>query len=121
MKHPRALRRSFHIKVMSVGVVAQPLPELGSGREMFLKDISDKEVWKKTSYNQNFSDNVVLNSELMAEIGGWRERVTYNTLTFSGISEQLANYCDLENFVSGRLMFTYESYGEIRGDKKSNF
>ena len=47
-----------------------------------------------------------------------RERLHDNTLTFSGISEQLANYY---NLLSGRIFFTYESYGERGSDTKSKF
>ena len=77
---------------MFMGVVTKPLPELGFDGIIFLKDISEKKVWKKTSYNQHFSDDTILNSELMAKIGGRREIVHGNTLTFSGLSQQLTNY-----------------------------
>ena len=43
------------------------------------------------------------------------------TLIFYGISKQMDNYYGLDNLVSDRLMFTYESYGEICGDNKSKF
>ena len=76
---------------------------------------------EKDKLQSAFPDNAILNSELMAKIGGWRERIHDNTLTFSGLSEHLANYYDLDDFVSGRLTLTYASYGERGSDKKSIF
>ena len=76
---------------------------------------------KKTSYNQWFSDNSILNFELMTKIGGWKTRIHDRTLTFYGFSQQLANHYYLDNVVYGRLTFMYANYGERGGDKKSNF
>ena len=47
----------------------------------------------------------------MEKIGGLKERIHDNTLTFSRLAEQLANDYNLDDFVSGRLTFTYASYG----------
>ena len=57
----------------------------------------------------------------MGEIGGWREIIHDNTLTFSVLAEKLANWYNLDTFVSSRQTFTYASYGERGSDKKSNF
>ena len=55
----------------------------------------------------------------MANIGGWRERVHYNTLIFSKIPKQPANHYDLGNFVSVHLMFMCKGYGDMYNKKKS--
>ena len=78
-------------------------------------------MWKNTSYNQRLSDTAILNTELIAKQCGFRERVHENTHTFSGISEQLSNYYDLDDFVSGRIMFTYDSHGERDSERNSKF
>ena len=57
----------------------------------------------------------------MENFGGWRERIHDSTLTFSGLYEQLANYYNLDKVVSGRITFTYASYGKRGGDKKNKF
>ena len=49
MKCPIAISHQFPVKVMFMGVVARTLPELGFDRRIFLKGISEKKVWKKTS------------------------------------------------------------------------
>ena len=81
--------------------------------------ISEKLFWKKTSYNQHFSDDAILNAGVMENIGGWRERVYYNTLVFSKIPKQPANHYDLGNFMSVHLMFMCKGYGGI-GDKNKS-
>ena len=91
MKRPRVLRCHFPLKVMFMESVVQHLPELGFDGIILLKSISEKKVWKKTSYNHHFSDNAILNSKLMENIVRWREIVHDNTLAFSGIAEQIAN------------------------------
>ena len=48
-----------------------------------------------------------------------REILHNQTLTFYEISQQLANYYDLDNFVFDSINFMYEGYGERGGDKKS--
>ena len=48
VKRPRVLSRRFPVKVMFMGVVAKPLPELGFDGIIFLKRISEKKLWKKT-------------------------------------------------------------------------
>ena len=68
VNHPRALSRSFTVKVMFMGVFLKPLPEFGFGRRIFLKRISEKKVWKKKCYDQSFSDNAILNSEIMEKL-----------------------------------------------------
>ena len=65
-------------------VVAKPLPELGFDGRIFLERISERKVRKKTCYNQRFSDNAIINSELIEEIGGWRKKIHDNALNFSG-------------------------------------
>ena len=42
-------------------------------------------------------------------------------INFYGMDEKLDNYYNLDDFVSFRLMFTYESYVERDGDKESKF
>ena len=121
VKRPRALSCRFSVKVMFMGVAVKPLPELGFYGRILLRRISERKVCKKTSYNQGFSDNSILNSEIMGEIGGWREIIHNNTLTFYGLAEQLDNYCNLDDFVSDCLTFTYVSYVERGGDNKIKF
>ena len=104
-----------------MGVVAKNLPELRFYGRISLKRISERKVWKKTSYIQCFPDIAILNSELMSKIGGWREIIHNNTLTFYGLAEQLDNYCNLDDFVSDCLTFTYVSYVERGGDNKIKF
>ena len=70
VKRPRALSRRFPVKVMFVGVVVKPLPEHGFDGRILLERIPERKVWKKTSYNQRFSENAILNSELMEKIDG---------------------------------------------------
>ena len=53
----------------------------------------------------------------MVKIGKWIERLHDNALTFSRIYQRMANYYDLYNFVSSRIIFTYDSYRERYGDK----
>ena len=53
----------------------------------------------------------------METIGGWSEIVHENTLICFEISKHLVNKFDLGNFVSFRIMFTYNMFGEM-GDKK---
>ena len=44
-----------------------------------------------------------------------------NTLNFSGISYYMSKHYELDNFLSGRLIFSYESYGDMLGDNKIKF
>ena len=53
--------------------------------------------------------------------GGERECMMTHTLNFSEISKQMANHYGFEFFVSGHLIFTYESYVERGGDEKIKF
>ena len=95
---------------MFMGGFARPIPELGFDGRIFLKRISERKVWKKTSYNQCFSNNPILNNELMVRIGICKARIHDNTLTFSGLSQQLSNHYDLNIFLYGHLTFTRASY-----------
>ena len=72
VKLPRALSCRFPVRVIFMGVVATPLPEIGFDGRIFLKRISERKAWKKTSYNQSLPENENLNSSLMKKIGGWR-------------------------------------------------
>ena len=101
VKLPRALSRRFPIKVMFMGIVAKPLHEIGFDGGIFLKRITERKVWKKTSYNQNFSDNAIINSEIIGKIGVWREIIHDNTLTFSVLYQQLDNHYKLDYLLSG--------------------
>ena len=102
-----------------MGVVVQPLPELVFDGSILMKRISEKKVGKKV-YNQSFSDNAILNYEQMGGNGGQRVRVHDNTLTFSGLYQQMAGYYELDYFMSICIMFTYKSYRDRVIDKKSN-
>ena len=64
----------------------------------------------KTIQNQIFLDDAILNTGPMVKIGGWRERVHDNALTFSEISKQLANLYDLDYFVYVHIMFAKYSH-----------
>ena len=44
-----------------------------------------------------------------------------NTLNFDGMSYHMSNHYELDNILSGRLIFSYESYGDRLGDNKSKF
>ena len=48
VKRPRVLSCRFLVKMTFMGVVTKPLPEIGFDGIIFLKDISEKKVWKKT-------------------------------------------------------------------------
>ena len=83
--------------------------------------ISEKLFWKRTSYNQQFSDDAILNAGIMANIYGWRERVHYITLIFSKISKQPANHYELGNVLSVHIMFMCKGCGDMGDKKKSKF
>ena len=67
VKGPRLFSRRFPIKMIFLGVVTQPLPKLGFEGRLLLRRIPEKRVRKKTTYNQSFSDNSILKSELTAK------------------------------------------------------
>ena len=67
---------------MYVGLFVWPLHEIFFDSKIFQKSKSEKKVCKKKIYNQLLSDDAIINTEIMKNIGGWRERVHYNTLTF---------------------------------------
>ena len=75
----------------------------------------------KDKLQSEFSDDAILNTGIMANIGIWREIVHYNTLIFYKISKHPANNCDLDNFVSVHIMFMYKSYENMCNKKKRKF
>ena len=110
--HHSLIFRSL-VKVVFMGAINRPILEIGFDKSILLKSISDKKVWKKTSYNQHFLGDTFLDAEITGIFGRWRNRFYKSTLTFSEMYKQLANNYNLEGFLSFCIMLTYESYGEM--------
>ena len=87
VKRLRYFSHRFPVKAVFMEVVVQPLPEISFDGRIFLKRISAKKKWKKTSYNKRFSYDDILNAEIMAKIGVWRDKLHYKILAFSVIAQ----------------------------------
>jgi hypothetical protein len=100
--------RRFVTKVMFMGVVAPPHPEHDFDGKIFLKRVSKDEYCKKTSYQQNFSDNYHVN-QLLRD-GEWMETCYLPDMCPRHLFEAIKDTYDLEDDIVYDLVVSYKTY-----------
>ena len=105
--------RRYPVKVMYLGVVANPQEERNFDGRVYLKRVSNQVTATRRSTNQRFSDDVDVNTAIMN--GEWTEVVTLNMRAEEAL-DAISQHYDLDEYVAERLKMNYVSY--TRNGKK---
>ena len=115
ISRPKIRSRIHPVKVMYLGVVGCPcMDHLFDGRIM-LERVRSRNVLTRVSHNHNFCFDVHVNELLKDGPQSWH--VLYdNSMDMNALSEKVSEQYDLDQFVAGRLQFSYKGY--TRGGKE---
>ena len=106
-RKPKMRSRRYPVKVMYLGVVANPQEEHNFDGRVYLKRVSNQVTTTRRSTNQRFSDDIDVNTALMK--GEWTEVVTNNMRAPEAL-ETISQHYDLDEYVAERLTMKYVSY-----------
>ena len=106
-RKPKMRSRRYPVKVMYLGVVANPQEEHNFDGRVYLKRVSNQVTATRRSTNQRFSDDVDVNTALMK--GEWTNVVTNNMRAPEAL-ETISQHYDLDEYVAERLTMKYVSY-----------
>ena len=111
---PTTLSRRNSIKSMSIGIVANPVPEHDFDGKIFLRRISKKDKYKKKSHPQNFTANASLNGLLK---DGERKQLVVNEdgMRLTHLRESIADNYFLDGETTDNLVLRY--YLDSSSDK----
>ena len=112
-RKPKMRSRRYPVKVMYLGVVANPQEERNFDGRVYLKRVSNQVTATRRSTNQRFSDDVDVNTAIMN--GEWTEVVTLNMRAEEAL-DAISQHYDLDEYVAERLKMNYVSY--TRNGKK---
>jgi hypothetical protein len=107
-KRPSIRSRRYPVKVMYLGVVAQPRTEHSFDGRILLERVSRRKKLVRSSRNKRFSVDVHVNEEIVA--GKWKERFVMEDTTTIEVLEMIADVYDLDEFVSDRLELVYVTH-----------
>jgi len=100
---PKMRSRRYPIKTMFMGCVGRPRKDKNFDGKIFLERISETslvtEQTRKTA-NQNFSDDVLVNSEI--KNGAWRQYFVED-MTFGELTMLMGEHYDLDEHIFERL------------------
>ena len=99
--------RRCPVKVMCLGVVADPQEEHEFDGRVCMERVSNQKTATRRSTNQRFSDDVHVNTAMMN--GDWRELLT-EEMKVEEAMEMVSQTCDLDEHVSERLKMNCKSY-----------
>ena len=114
---PKIRSRRFPVKSMFLGVVGRPNEEHNFDGKILLKRVSEEVEMKQNSTNQNFTDDVLVNSDLKS--GGWKEVIDDLNITPHDATDLIADAYGLEDAVRTRLIFQYSTFIGNSGNKKT--
>ena len=113
--HPKIISRRFPVKAMFLGVVARPQVRNNFNGKILLERISQQEKVKRNSTNQNFSDDVIINTQIKS--GEWKQYYV-DGLTCSEFKVVIGATYGLEQFVIDRLELCYCTFIGDKGNNK---
>ena len=112
---PKVLSRRFPIKSMFLGCIGRPRPDKGFDGKILLERISETTVVTKMTANQNFSDDVLINSEIKQ--GKWKD-LYVDGMPIGELRDLIEEHYCLDGFVGNRLDFVYRQLVGDRGNTK---
>ena len=98
---PKMRSRQYPVKVMFMGVVANPIPCHNFSGKIHLEHISKQKTTTAMSHHQRFSDNIHVN--ILIKKGGWKAIVDIE-LTIYNNAVMVGEFDDLEDAVIESLI-----------------
>ena len=88
---------------MLLGVIARPNNDRGFSRKILLERVSEDYTLICGAQNQNFSDDVLVNSHL--KNNGWQEVLPGEEITYREMNNIVSEAFGIEDAVSDRIVF----------------
>jgi hypothetical protein len=107
-KRPRIRSRRYPVKVMFLGVVANPQPEHDFDGRIAIERVSQQKIISRSSRNKRFSVDVLV-VEAIAR-GEWREQLITPGMLVDDLLESMKTQYDLDEYVSDRLVIGYHTH-----------
>ena len=117
-RRPKIRSRRYPVKVMYLGVVANPNEEKDFDGRIYLERVSRQKTVTRASRNSRFSVDVLVNQALVD--GAWKDivREEENCTTVLDLKEKVSDMYDLDEYVASRLTFSYHTYVGANRTKK---
>ena len=121
---PKIRSRRYPVKVMYLGVVAQPRPDKSFNGRIMLKRVANTKKVEAKTRNELFSTDVKINCAIRYgdELGhkDWYD-LHANGMTAEDLCDSIAQFYELSEFVSERLEFHFPDYNENGEEKKGQY
>jgi hypothetical protein len=106
-RRPKIRSRRYPVKVMFLGVVANPQPEKNFDGRVLLECVSRQKIVGRATRNKRFTEDVLANEAIST--GQWHDLV-HNDMTCQEALELISTNYDLDEYVAERLELTYATY-----------
>ena len=103
---PKSISRRNALKVMFLGVVANPIPKRDFDGKIYLRRISETTKYKRATCNQNFSDYAPVNEAL--KNGDWKQYVEED-MKLQTLRTILQEKYDLDDSITERLVIQHKT------------
>jgi hypothetical protein len=107
-RRPRIRSRRFPVKVMFLGVVANPQPEHNFDGRIALERVSLPRTVARKSRNKRFSVDVLVVEAITR--GEWRQQLVTPAMSVDDLLESIKTQYDLDEYVSDRLVIGYYTH-----------